>query len=351
MTVDDTCPAHLWRAALMASATPMIIYRFEDLEDPGSVRQLACNDAACEVVQRDLYPHNGKTWREDSPELVQSRFGPIFRRVAESGEPEIYEIQYGDSEYKYAVWRGRATRIDDRVLLIAFQDCSEEVELERLREEHSAKIVQAHESERRALAAELHDGIAQEIAALGLYSEMMQRESPGPRATKLNTGLIRVVAELRQLSYGLHPLELSQHGLLGAIREFVHRTTAVHSDVRVLVHSSIADRDSFGDQHDIAIYRIVQESVGNALRHGRPTLVTITLESDADRIMGSVVDDGDGFDADTLTNGLGLPSMQERSRLLHGTLTIESRPRATATQHGTAVRFTIPLSEATDAND
>jgi signal transduction histidine kinase len=89
-----------------------------------------------------------------------------------------------------------------------------------------------------------------------------------------------------------------------------------------------------------ALFRIAQEALRNAARHGRPKTIELSLEPDAGRVRLTVRDDGAGFDAaaDAYRRGLGLYSMRERARQLDGSLDIRSRPGA-----GTTVVASLPL--------
>lgn len=339
-----TSPPHdasLHRLAFHNSPVPMAMFRFENLDDPGSIRQIDCNDAACEVVAHDMHRDNGRLWSEISPELAESHFAPVFRRVVETGQPECYQISYGDREYRQGVWRGTVTRLADGLVLCVFDDCTAEIELERKRRDHRTRVLDLQEIERAALARELHDGIGQDLAALATLAELLERRQPNDHTNRLRTGLAQLVADLRRLSFGLHPPGLEERGLRRAMEELVRRTVTCHPETEVRV--DVADPPpevARCIERELAAYRIIQEALCNALRHGRPSRIEIRLERRPNRITGWVTDDGTGFDPASVSPGFGLYSMRERAELAGGTLRVSS---PASEELGTEVHFTLSV--------
>jgi len=223
----------------------------------------------------------------------------------------------------------------------------------RLVERHQAEItalneslMKAQEQERTRIAGELHDGVMQQITALSLMLGTARRKIQSDSEAKAEIGdvqkkLIQVGAEVRHLSHDLHPASLKDGGLPEALHGYCDEFSRVH-DISV---SCDAD-DAVGELSSgaaLALYRIAQEAMGNAVTHGAATRVDVRLTRSNGRVTLSVTDDGKGFDANRVggSGGLGLINMRERARQLNGTFEVSSEPAG-----GTTVLVTIPFRPA-----
>ena len=208
------------------------------------------------------------------------------------------------------------------------------------------KVVVAQEEERRRIAYELHDGIAQLVVSakqhLDTCADVWAAE-PARAAAELAIGrdrLGRALVETRRVLMALRPSAIATDGLVGALQrsldEAAHETGAVVSLRTDLTEAPLPSAV------ETAVFRIFQEALANAARHARPPRIDVQLRRDAAWVVLDVRDDGRGFTVDGLTQqhrGLGLASMQERARLLGGHCVIESQPR-----QGTRVCARLPLS-------
>lgn len=202
-----------------------------------------------------------------------------------------------------------------------------------VRPNHPKYLVEL-EKERRLLAYDLHDGFAQELAALltllPLEAELTLKKSLLALVEQMARELDRLLQEL--LSPLSETLDLSR-ALHHVICEFQSR----HD---VAIHLSIADDLIVSGAMGKSVQRIVQEALTNAIRHGGARRVCISVQHTADTLEGSVQDDGFGFDRsmERSIGHLGLEGMQERCTLLGGHLHISSRKGG-----GTSVSFRIPV--------
>jgi signal transduction histidine kinase len=193
-------------------------------------------------------------------------------------------------------------------------------------------------SERNRLALELHDVVSQKLFSLVLTAEaaatQLERDPQAARAQIERLGVLarEALDELRSLILGLRPPAIERDGLAGTLRKEVDMLGRVHG-----VHVAlVGDASSGQPERDLAILRIVQEALANALRHSRAEHITVRLGPRAIEI----VDDGVGFDprrSDMRSRHLGLTSMEERAGELGGRLEIRSSPGA-----GTTVRLEVP---------
>jgi two-component system NarL family sensor kinase len=203
--------------------------------------------------------------------------------------------------------------------------------------------MKAQEQERIRIAGELHDGVMQQMLAVNMMLGTAKRRMAGDsdaRATidKIQERLIQAGAEIRQLSHDLHPPILQDAGLPKAVLAFCEQFSAASG-----IPVSCDCDDSASDLSRgaaLALFRIVQEALGNAAKHAHATRIAVHLSRSSDVVSVSVADDGVGFDPGRLgtSGGLGLVMMRERASQLNGTFEFESAPG-----RGTTIKVVIPF--------
>jgi PAS domain S-box-containing protein len=211
----------------------------------------------------------------------------------------------------------------------------------------SGRLLQAQDEERRRLARELHDSTAQLLAALGMNLAVLAQRAgslaPDQRRLLADCESLaqRGSTELRTLSYLLHPPALDSLGLVRAIEDYAHGFAQRSGlDVQLDLPEDLA---RLPEGVELALFRVLQESLGNVHRHAAASRVWIRLAHDANEVAIEVRDDGRGISATLLSAapkgqvGVGIAGMRERVRLLGGRLDVE--PGAP----GTLVRATLPL--------
>jgi len=208
------------------------------------------------------------------------------------------------------------------------------------------EVVRSGDRERSRVGKELHDSIAQSLAALRYQLIAIEREAQDPdltekvRAVRHSAG--EVLEQVRLLSLTVHPQILDDLGLVAALRQMA-RTTANGAAIVVSVTPEVESqlRDLPSDVA-VAVYRVARESVANALRHGAPTGIDIRVGLAGHELVMHVEDDGKGFDpasAEKEGQAMGLFQMRERIALLNGKVEIVSGP-----QQGTEVRVRVPVN-------
>lgn len=204
------------------------------------------------------------------------------------------------------------------------------------------RVITAQERERKSISRELHDQIGQSL--LALLVDMRTRNdgmSCGAYCNRHQKGIEDLIEEVRQVSKGMHPSVLDDYGLDSALRSYVKETAARHN-VRIDYETNCSDGcRRLLESVEVALYRIAQESLSNAIRHAQPSHVSVILLIDPRYATLLVEDDGTGFCADPADpdRGLGLLSMRERCSLLGGKLDITSDAG-----EGTIVRARVPLT-------
>jgi signal transduction histidine kinase len=206
----------------------------------------------------------------------------------------------------------------------------------------SARLVQAQETERRALSRELHDEVGQSLSAVlvelrNLSAGLTVR--PGEQ-TRHHVETIKSLVEstirvVRNMALLLRPSMLDDLGLVPALkwqaREVSKRTSM---DVSVAAESWC---DDLPDEYKTCIYRVVQEALHNCASHSCATNVRIRVQQERQRVTLSIQDDGKGFDS-RQTKGLGLLGIQERVARLGGNCAVHSAPGS-----GTILSIGLPL--------
>jgi len=194
----------------------------------------------------------------------------------------------------------------------------------------------AKEDERRFIAHELHDELGQMLTVIKL-----RLAAGGKAGTDETLALVdEMITRVRKISADLRPPLLDEVGLLPALRVYVDAQAAL-SGVAIDLDVQDTDGRRLDAAREIACFRVVQESLTNALRHAQPRQIRVRAIRKPTSIALSIADDGRGFDMarlDAGTNGhLGLVGMQERVRARGGTFHIDSRPGS-----GTRVDVEIP---------
>jgi signal transduction histidine kinase len=207
----------------------------------------------------------------------------------------------------------------------------------------SNRLVQAQETERRALARELHDEVGQSLSAVLLelrnLSIGLTRRSEEQSRSHVETikALVEsTVGVVRNMSLLLRPSMLDDLGLVPALR-WQAREISKRSAIDVSVATEHVS-DDLPDQYKTCIYRVVQEALHNCSRHAHATTVRIRVQQDSARLLLSIQDDGQGFDV-RHSKGMGLLGIEERVARLGGRCQIYSGPGS-----GTILTITLPFT-------
>jgi signal transduction histidine kinase len=212
------------------------------------------------------------------------------------------------------------------------------------RERHRQRL-SAAEAERARWARDLHDETLQNLSALQIRLSNARRVG---RAEALTAAVEEAVeylqagiADLRALITDLRPAALDELGVEAALQALAARAQSRGIEVDASIDLDY-EQGRAAARHipelEVALYRIVQEALNNAAKHGQAARAVLEIHEDAGVVHVTVRDDGDGFDpANVQTTGFGLLGMRERVQLLDGTLQIESAPG-----DGTTVRATLP---------
>lgn len=218
--------------------------------------------------------------------------------------------------------------------------------LEAKVEELERRIIEVTTAEQERIGREIHDGIGQQLTAVSMLAAGLERRLTGagrPEEAKMLRDLVGLLqdslAQTRALARGLSPVKIAPEGLIDALSELAEDVQVASGvSCRLEAAASVQITDEILATH---LYRIVQEAVHNALRHGHPENIEIRLHNNgAHALVLSVHDDGSGIQrVEKEQGGLGLHIMRYRAGILGAQLSIEGADGA-----GTLVRCVVPAS-------
>jgi PAS domain S-box-containing protein len=277
----------------------------------GSVDQLTPQNSTSQVSYRVLRPDGPVVWLEKSARGFFDEQGKLLRMI------------------------GMVANITERKLA------------EGALASVSRRLIEAQEQERSRIARELHDDIGQRLAILAMKLAQLQQNPPKSsefpsRIGELQKQTSEIAADIQSLSHELHSSRLQYLGIVAAIRGFCRE---FGEQQKVEIDCKIHDLPvPLPPDISLCFFRVLQEALNNSAKHGGIRHVEVELWGTPDEIHLTVSDSGAGFDIDTAkaSRGLGLISMEERLKLLNGTLSIESQ-----LQRGTTIHARVPLSSGT----
>ncbi|NJB83427.1 sensor histidine kinase [Wenyingzhuangia aestuarii] len=208
------------------------------------------------------------------------------------------------------------------------------------------------EKERKRVAAEIHDGIGQMLTSLRIQVEFLEEKNPEnvKEIAVLYQLIHAIVNETRRICFELQPNVLEDFGLKAALSDLIkniRKNTGYN-----IVYEDHYDVQEKSPERDIAIYRIVQETLNNAVKHAKADKVTVFIESDAEFITLQIKDDGLGFNYNSThifeakNNTHGLRNIKERAELLNAKLSINSE-----LEKGTEIKVEIPIDKSLDLEE
>ncbi|HHU19871.1 MAG TPA: histidine kinase [Bacilli bacterium] len=225
-----------------------------------------------------------------------------------------------------------------------FKQISELIEDANQKQSFGLKIIETQEEERRRISREIHDGPAQMLANILLRADLVDRtfrERSGEEALvemKSMRSMVRSsLQEVRRIIYNLRPMALDDLGLVPTIRKYLADLEEYNNlTITLSEHGSV---DRLASKYEVALFRLIQESVQNAVKHAAADQIHVNIRNEKNQVSVSIRDDGVGFDlAKKSEKSFGLIGMRERVEMLAGEITINSK-----IGDGTTVYVKIPL--------
>lgn len=234
----------------------------------------------------------------------------------------------------------------ERVFVAVLRDMTRLSESEARVEELSRRLLTVQEMERSQFSALIHDEVGQMLFAVklslqSLFSDIEKKNNiKSEQMDEILTYMTNVISDVRSISHSISPVRLSSLGLSKAIVELSENLTSRN---KINIKLSIDHLDKFfPDGWDINVYRVVQEAIINAIKHGNPTEIEVRSFVNDDHLCIEIMDNGDGFlpEEKSASTGLGLSLMKQRALLLEGSLSIKS-----SSGNGTRVLLTVYSGE------
>ena len=318
----------LLRAAVRQIDVPTAI--LDDELDPPGPTILHANAALAALTGRPPGDLSGRLLTDlDGPVTDEAAAARMRRSLRETGafrgDSAIYAA---DGTPIMVEWNVSAIRdADGRATNFAatLRDVRARRELER-------QVLQAQTREQARIARDLHDGVAQQLAGLNMLCGTLKRQAAaGEDISEVLDGIAGAVADaardLRGVAHGLMPLDPRRGGLVAGLKRLAENTADL-TPAACRFESPGGEVAVENPETAHHLYRIAQEAVGNAVRHGRAKAVTLTLAADGPDAALTIADDGGGFDpaaAAKEDGGMGLAGMRFRAQAVGGRLDLESR--------------------------
>lgn len=210
--------------------------------------------------------------------------------------------------------------------------------------EYSRRLIESQEAERKRIASELHDGLGQSLAIISNRATMGKSNRYEPEIMlrefdEISQNALEALDEVQQITSNLHPHYLERLGLTKALKAMFAKV----SDVIELNSEIVLIDNIFPKEAEINVYRIVQESINNIVKHSDASEAEIKIKKVENEVIITIKDDGRGFDTTNFKakgTGLGLVGLRERTNMLGGKISINS-----SIGNGTEIRVNLPIQK------
>ncbi|GER68766.1 signal transduction histidine-protein kinase/phosphatase DegS [Weizmannia acidilactici] len=225
------------------------------------------------------------------------------------------------------------------------RNISEAIEDAKHKQEFGLRVIEAQEEERKRISREIHDGPAQMLANMLIRSDLVEKiyhergvEEALEEIRNLKELVRGSLKEVRRIIYDLRPMALDDLGLIPTLRKYLS-TVENYNQNTIITYTHLGEERRLLTNYEIAVFRLVQESVQNALKHSKATEIQVKTELRKNSFIAIVKDNGVGFDVNSIREGaFGIVGMRERVGLLNGEISIHSKIGA-----GTLIIIQIPL--------
>ncbi|HWK24796.1 MAG TPA: histidine kinase [Ureibacillus sp.] len=215
----------------------------------------------------------------------------------------------------------------------------------KIKQDFGIKIIAAQEKERKRLSREIHDGPAQMMANVLMRSNLIERtyrengmEAAIKEIAELKMTVRNALSEVRRIIYDLRPMALDDLGIVPTLKKYLSTTMEYNPGVEIHFQT-FSDEKRLPSDYEVSIFRLVQESVNNSIKHGKAKDIWVKIEWLKKQISILVKDNGIGFDKEVAREqSFGIIGMRERVDLLKGSMDIESSPG-----NGTLILFKVPM--------
>jgi len=336
------------RFRLVADSAPSLIWM-------SNTDQLSTyfNKPWLEFTGRSLEAELGTGWAEGIHPDDLGRFVDTCKQAFDRRQPfrMEYRLRRHDGEYRWILDIGVPRFNQDHSFVGYIGSCVDVTESKLAQDvlsNVSRRLIEAQEQERTRIAREIHDDIGQRLALLSVEIQQVKEIIPGSvielrsRMDELEKQVSEISTDAQTLSHELHSSRLEYLGIVSAMEGFCKEFGEKHKVDIDFVNQGVPH--TVPSEISVCVFRILQESLQNALKHSGVRHFEATVQGSPTEIQLIVRDSGVGFDPELAmsTQGLGLISMLERVKLVNGAISISSKP-----QSGTEVSVRVPLPAGT----
>jgi PAS domain S-box-containing protein len=309
------------------------------------MRYLQVSDRWCSDYLSGRAQVLGRSHYEIFPDLPE-RWKEVHRRALEGETLRVDEDRWdGQDGTHWARWEVRPWKSPEGTvggILILAEDITRRKQMEEALSDMNRKLIESQEQERARIGRELHDDIAQRLALLAIEIDQVQECSEKPskvrnRARELVQRTKEISSDIQSLSHELHSSAFELLGFEAGMRSWC-REFAERQKLQIAFQSHNVPQ--LPREISLCLFRILQEALQNAAKHSGAKQIEVKLVEKSGEIHLTVSDSGKGFEvkAPGQSRGLGLTSMQERVRLVNGTIEIQSKPMS-----GTTILVRVPF--------
>jgi len=330
--------------------------RFRSLVDAAPVMVWMCDtNGFCTFLNKrwldftgmPLESQLGKGWLERVHPVDRNRVSNEYLRAFQERRSVTleYKLQRSDGEHRWVLDSGSPRYGSDGNFLGYIGSCVDISHHKHAEERLTTlpyEVRSAQEAERRRIGQELHDDLGQRVVALSLGISYLSQQIGGDESISTRFESLReeasdIVKEIARISHRLRPAVLQNLGLSTALQTLCEKSRDPNRmNIAFAQHGELPQHLPW--LSSIALYRVAQEALRNALTHSGSDLVNIELTATPTSLVMAIADQGSGFDVEQCTRGLGLSGMAERMKEINGKLDIDSKPGS-----GTTVIATVPL--------
>lgn len=292
------------------------------------------NESACQTLRYTRDALLGIDVSEIlDPEELATKPIPWERIRTDPGFVDSRRMKRGDGTF--VMFELRSTMLPGGDVLVCARDVTERREVERA-------AIEAGEKERQAVGRDLHDSLGQELAAIGYLSAALetrlknQKSSEAESANEIASLVRDAVSRTRRMAHGLNPIDMSEDGILISLELLTAQLrNAGRIDCELSIDGTVSE---IPEETAIHLYQISQEATSNAIRHGSPNRIEISLRINGRRGELAIKDDGSGIPVGAEGGtGMGLRAMRFRADLIDGQLDVQSD------ESGATVLCTFPM--------
>ena len=257
----------------------------------------------------------------------------------ERKEAEIYKqqtdirlLEQDNDQKRKFLWFGGVGLLGIFGFILLARNRKHIKESKKLQVEYTHNLLNAQEAEKERISKDLHDGIGQSLLLIKNKVVLSNDESSQKVVNE-------AIEEVRSISRALHPFHLRELGLTMAIENVVNQ---IDESSELFISQELENIDGLvGEDNEVHIYRIVQETFNNIIKHADAKAAKLTLQKSSHKILLRIEDNGIGFDFSERYSdfkSLGLKTLKERTKLLQGVMEVDSEKGA-----GTTFTFSFPL--------